>query len=159
MYMFETKKTYMTEDKQIAIGCDHAGFDLKEKIKSTLASSGYEVMDFGANSTDAVDYPLIAKSLANAIKTKNPQRGILICGTGIGMAIAANKVKGIIAATCWDTNTAKLARQHNNSNILTIGGRLLDPALANDIVKVWLETEFEGGRHQRRIQEIKDLEK
>lgn len=147
------------DDKKIAIGADHAGFELKEKVKLVLKELGYEVVDFGTNSTDSVDYPLIAKALATSVATKNPQRGILVCGTGIGMSIAANKVKGIIAALCHDVETAKLARKHNNSNILTIGGRTTDPEIVKDIVKTWLETEFEGGRHQRRVQEIRELER
>ena len=149
----------MSGNKKIAIGADHAGFELKEKIKNVLGELEYEVVDFGTNSTDSVDYPLIAKALATNVASKDPPRGILICGTGIGMSIAANKVKGIIAANCFDTETAKLARLHNNSNILTLGGRILNFDTAKDIVKVWLETDFEGGRHQRRIQEIRDLEK
>lgn len=149
----------MTDEKKIAIGADHAGFELKEKMKNSLIELGYETQDFGTNSTDSVDYPLIAKSLANAVSSKNPKRGILICGTGIGMSIAANKVKGIIAAHCYDIETAKLSRLHNNSNILTIGGRTTEPELAKKIIKVWLETDFEGGRHQRRVQEIRDLER
>lgn len=149
----------MENEKRIAIGSDHAGFELKEQIKKLLESESYEVTDFGTNSSDSVDYPLIAKVLAASVATKNPNRGILICGTGVGMSIAANKVKGIIAANCFNIETAKLARLHNNSNILTLGGRILDFETAKDIVKVWLETDFEGGRHQRRIQEIRDLEK
>ena len=147
------------DDKKIAIGSDHAGFELKEQIKKLLETEGYAITDFGTNSSDSVDYPLIAKALATSVSTKNPSRGILICGTGIGMSIAANKVKGIIAANCFDAETAKLARLHNNSNVLTLGGRILSLDTAKDIVKVWLETDFEGGRHQRRIQEIRDLEK
>ncbi|OGI18893.1 MAG: ribose 5-phosphate isomerase B [Candidatus Melainabacteria bacterium RIFCSPHIGHO2_02_FULL_34_12] len=147
------------ENKKIAIGADHAGFELKEKIKNVLHEMGYEVVDLGTNSTDSVDYPLIAKSVATHVAGKNPDKGILICGTGIGMSIAANKVRGIIAANCYDAETAKLSRQHNNSNILTLGGRTTTFDTAKDIVKVWLETDFEGGRHQRRIQEIRDLEK
>ncbi|MBI1859285.1 MAG: ribose 5-phosphate isomerase B [Candidatus Melainabacteria bacterium] len=147
------------EKHKIAIGADHAGFELKEKIKNVLSELNYEVVDFGTNSTDSVDYPLIAKSVASSVKNKDPEKGILICGTGIGMAIAANKVKGIIAANCYSIDTAKLARQHNNSNILALGGRITDFNIAKDIVKAWLETDFEGGRHQRRVQEIKDLEK
>ncbi len=149
----------MEDDKKIAIGADHAGFELKEQIKKSLMSEGYEVSDFGTNSTDSVDYPIIAKSLANAVAGKNPRKGILVCGTGIGMSIAANKIKGIIAANCVDTESAKLSRLHNNSNILALGGRFLNFDLAKDIVKVWLETDFEGGRHQRRLQEIRDLER
>lgn len=147
------------ENKKIAIGADHAGFELKEKVKSLLKELNYEVVDFGTHTSDSVDYPLIAKSLANAVRSKDPERGILVCGTGIGMSIAANKVRGIIAAPCYDAETARLARQHNNSNILTLGGRIINFDKARDIVKIWLETEFEGGRHQRRVQEIRDLEK
>ena len=147
------------EEKKIAVGADHAGFELKEKLKANLKELGFEVVDFGTNSADSVDYPLIAKALATQVAGKNPTRGILICGTGIGMSIAANKIKGIIAANCNDVETAKLARQHNNSNVLTLGGRALSYDAAKDIVKAWLETDFEGGRHQRRIQEIRDLEK
>ena len=149
----------MSNEKKIAIGADHAGFELKEKIKNILSEIGYQVTDFGANSTDSVDYPLIAKAVAASVANKNFNKGILICGTGIGMSIAANKVKGILAANCYDVETAKLSRLHNNSNVLTIGGRTTSPELARDIVNVWLNTDFEGGRHQRRIQEIRDLEK
>ena len=147
------------QEKKIAIGSDHAGFELKEKIKKNLEEFGYQITDFGTNSTDSVDYPLIAKALATSVSSKNPPKGILVCGTGIGMSIAANKIKGIIAAPAYDIETAKLSRLHNNSNILTLGGRTTDPTLAKEIVKVWLETDFEGGRHQRRIQEIRDLER
>ena len=149
----------MADDKKVAVGADHAGFELKEKIKVILGELGYEVVDFGTNSTDSVDYPLIAKALATSVALKNPPKGILICGTGIGMSIAANKIKGIIAAHCVDAETAKLARLHNNSNILTIGGRTTSPNIVGEIVKTWLNTGFEGGRHQRRIQEIRDLER
>ena len=149
----------MEPEKTIAIGSDHAGFELKEQIKKSLESEGYIITDFGTNSSDSVDYPLIAKALAASVAAKNPDRGILICGTGIGMSIAANKIKGIIAANCFDSETAKLARLHNNSNVLTLGGRILTFDTAKDIVKVWLETDFEGGRHQRRIQEIRNLER
>ena len=147
------------EEKKIAIGADHAGFELKDEIKKILESEGYLITDFGTNSGDSVDYPLIAKSLATSVASKNQPRGILVCGTGIGMSIAANKVKGVIAANCYDVETAKLARLHNNSNILTLGGRILSLDAAKEIIKAWLETEFEGGRHRRRIQEIKDLER
>lgn len=149
----------MVSNKKIAIGADHAGFELKENIKAVLSELGYEVTDFGTNSTDSVDYPLIAKSVATSVATKHHPKGILVCGTGIGMSIAANKVKGVIAAHCTDVETAKLSRLHNNSNILTMGGRITNLELAKEIVKVWLETNFEGGRHQRRVQEIRDLER
>ena len=147
------------EEKKIAVGSDHAGFELKEKIKKVLEKEGYVVTDFGTNSMDSVDYPIIAKSLATSVASKHQPKGILVCGTGIGMAIAANKIKGIIAANCYDAETARLARSHNNSNILALGGRITDFETAKNIVDVWLQTEFEGGRHQRRLQEIRDLEK
>ena len=149
----------MGDEKQVAIGADHAGFELKEKIKSLLENLNYKVIDFGTNSSDSVDYPLIAKEVAMHVASKNPSKGILICGTGIGMSVAANKVKGIIAALCHDSETARLARSHNNSNILTLGGRTTDIEAAKEIVQAWLETDFEGGRHQRRVQEIRELER
>ena len=149
----------VSDKKEIAIGADHAGFELKENIKKALEEYGYKVIDFGAHSADSVDYPLIAKEVATHVANKNPNKGILVCGTGIGMSIAANKVKGIIAALCNDVETAELARKHNNSNILTLGGRTTDPKVAKEIVKKWLETDFEGGRHQRRVQEIRELER
>ncbi len=143
---------------KVAIGCDHGGLHLKEDIKSLLADGGYEVTDFGTNSTDSVDYPDIAVPVANAVANGEFERGILICGTGIGIGIAANKVKGIRAALCHDTFSAHASREHNNANILTMGERIIGPGLARDIVKIWLTTEFEGGRHERRVAKIADIE-
>lgn len=143
---------------KVAIGCDHGGLHLKEDIKSLLADGGYEVTDFGTNSTDSVDYPDIADPVANAVANGKFDRGILICGTGIGIGIAANKVKGIRAALCHDTFSAHASREHNNANILTMGERIIGPGLARDIVKIWLTTEFEGGRHERRVAKIADIE-
>ncbi|MBK7921157.1 ribose 5-phosphate isomerase B [Veillonella sp. YH-vei2232] len=143
---------------KVAIGCDHGGLHLKEDIKSLLADGGYEVTDFGTNSTDSVDYPDIAVPVANAVANGEFDRGILICGTGIGIGIAANKVKGIRAALCHDTFSAHASREHNNANILTMGERIIGPGLARDIVKIWLTTEFEGGRHERRVAKIADIE-
>ncbi len=143
---------------KVAIGCDHGGLHLKEDIKSLLAEGGYEVTDFGTNSTDSVDYPDIAVPVANAVANGEFDRGILICGTGIGIGIAANKVKGIRAALCHDTFSAHASREHNNANILTMGERIIGPGLARDIVKIWLTTEFEGGRHERRVAKIADIE-
>ena len=143
---------------KVAIGCDHGGLHLKEDIKSLLADGGYEVTDFGTNSTDSVDYPDIAVPVANAVANGEFERGILICGTGIGIGIAANKVKGIRAALCHDTFSAHASREHNNANILTMGDRIIGPGLARDIVKIWLTTEFEGGRHERRVAKIADIE-
>lgn len=143
---------------KVAIGCDHGGLHLKEDIKSLLADGGYEVTDFGTNSTDSVDYPDIAVPVANAVANGEFDRGILICGTGIGIGIAANKVKGIRAALCHDTFSAHASREHNNANILTMGERIIGPGLARDIVKIWLTTEFEAGRHERRVAKIADIE-
>ena len=143
---------------KVAIGCDHGGLHLKEDIKSLLADGGYEVTDFGTNSTDSVDYPDIAVPVANAVANGEFDRGILICGTGIGIGIAANKVKGIRAALCHDTFSAHASREHNNANILTMGARIIGPALPRDVVKIWLTTEFEGGRHERRVAKIADIE-
>ena len=143
---------------KVAIGCDHGGLHLKEDIKSLLADGGYEVTDFGTNSTDSVDYPDIAVPVANAVANGEFDRGILICGSGIGIGIAANKVKGIRAALCHDTFSAHASREHNNANILTMGERIIGPGLARDIVKIWLTTEFEGGRHERRVAKIADIE-
>ena len=143
---------------KVAIGCDHGGLHLKEDIKSLLADGGYKVTDFGTNSTDSVDYPDIAVPVANAVANGEFDRGILICGTGIGIGIAANKVKGIRAALCHDTFSAHASREHNNANILTMGERIIGPGLARDIVKIWLTTEFEGGRHERRVAKIADIE-
>ncbi len=141
------------KDKYIIIGSDHAGFDLKEIIKQFLVAEGFEIGDIGVYSKDSADYPVIAKQAA--YKTaENNCRAILICGTGIGMSIAANKVKNIRAVVCSDTTSAKFSRLHNNSNILCFGSRIIGENLAKDICKIWLETEFEAGRHQKRIDMI-----
>ena len=138
------------KNKNIIIGSDHAGYELKEKIKNYLSEEGYEVEDIGVYTSDPADYPVIAKQAANKA-VQNEARAILICGTGIGMSIAANKVKGIRAVVCSDTTSAKLSRQHNDSNILCFGARIIGENSAKDICKIWLETEFQGGRHQKRI--------
>ena len=139
---------------QIAIGSDHGGFEYKSEIIDYLKENGYTYTDVGTYSKESCDYPIIAKKVAQKIVSGEADRGILICGTGIGMSIAANKVKGIRAALCSDTFSAKATRAHNNSNILCLGQRVIGDCLALDIVTVWLNTEFEGGRHQRRIDEI-----
>ncbi|WP_295788350.1 ribose 5-phosphate isomerase B [uncultured Veillonella sp.] len=143
---------------KVAIGADHGGFRLKEAIKPVLDSLGVEYKDFGTHSEDSVDYPDISAPVAQAVATGEYDRGILICGTGIGIGIAANKVPGIRAALCHDTFSAHASREHNNANILTMGERVIGPGLASDIVKIWLTTEFEGGRHERRIAKISALE-
>lgn len=143
---------------KIAIGSDHGGFQLKEAVKDYLVENNYDVEDFGAHSTDSVDYPEIGEKVALAIKDGEYDRGILVCGTGLGISISANKVPGIRAALVSDTFTAKMSRAHNDANILALGGRVLGVDLALEIVDVWLKTEFEGGRHERRVNKIKDLE-
>ena len=139
---------------KIAIGCDHGGFELKQAVAKFLEENGYEYKDYGTYDTQSCDYPDIAIPVAEAVAAGEFDRGILICGTGIGIGIAANKVKGIRAALCHDTFSAHATRQHNDSNILTMGQRVIGQGLALDIVKIWLTTEFEGGRHQKRIDKI-----
>lgn len=143
---------------RIAIGSDHGGFKLKEDIRKMLQEKGYNLWDFGAYSEESVDYPSIALEVAKAVRDASYDRGILICGTGIGIGIAANKVAGIRAALCHDTFSARVSREHNNSNILTMGERVIGPGLAKDIVNIWLGTDFVGGRHTRRVQLITDIE-
>ncbi len=137
------------KDKYIIIGSDHAGFELKEIIKKYLIEEGLEVHDIGVYTKESADYPVIAKQVAKEAVEKSC-RAILICGTGVGMCIAANKVKGIRAVVCSDTTSAKYSRLHNNTNILCFGARIIGENSAKDICKIWLETEFEGGRHQKR---------
>ncbi len=142
----------------VAIGADHNGVSLKAAIVEFLRSRGVEVLDMGTQSADSVDYPDFAFRVARAVAEGRADRGILICGTGIGMAIAANKVPGIRAANCNDLLMARLARKDNDANVLTLGGRILAPYLAREIVAVFLDTPFEGGRHARRLQKIANLE-
>lgn len=139
------------ENLRIAIGSDHGGYEYKEQIVSHLKEKGYECVDLGTYSTDSCDYPVIARAVTTKITTGEADRGILICGTGIGMSIVANKVKGIRAALCGDTFSARASRAHNNSNVLCLGERVIGINLAMDIVDIWLESKFEGGRHQRRV--------
>jgi ribose 5-phosphate isomerase B len=144
--------------KKLAFGTDHAAGEIRDRVKNYLRNSGYEIEDFGFNGTESCDYPDYAVKVAEAIINKRADKGILICGTGIGMSIAANKVKGVIAAVCWDENTAKLAAQHNSADILCLGSRT---ATLNDLccrVKIFLETQFEK-RHSQRIKKIKEIEK
>jgi len=144
---------------RIAIGSDHAGFRLKEKIKQFLLSKGYEVLDFGTNSTDSTHYPLFAKEVAKAVQEKRADYGILICGSGIGMSITANKFPGIRAALCLNEYMARMSRMHNDANVLCLGDRVVGDELALSIVETWLSTSFEGGRHQERIKLIEEIEK
>ncbi len=142
----------------VAIGSDHAGYPLKEALLQALRAQGCDVHDFGAYSPDSVDYPDIAKEVASAIVAGRFEKGILICGTGVGMSIAANKVKGIRAAACSEPYSARMSRAHNNANIIALGGRVVGQGLALDIVKAFLETEFEGGRHERRVEKINAMD-
>lgn len=144
---------------KIAIGSDHAGFEMKEKIKSFLRDSKYDFKDFGTDSEKSVDYPDFALKVARAVAKKEFERGILFCGTGLGMSIAANKIPGIRAVPCYDTEAARLSREHNDANILAIGARMIDVEKAKEIIKVWLETDFLGERHLRRVEKIRDMEK
>jgi len=144
---------------KIALGCDHGGFELKEYLKIFLKELGYEVVDYGTHSTEIVDYPDIVFPLAKDVAEGKFERGIICCGTGVGVSIAANKVRGIRAANCHDTFSARASREHNNTNILTLGGRVIGKGLAREIVQVWLKAEFIEGRHLRRINKISDYEK
>lgn len=143
---------------KIALGADHGGIHLKGTIKTFLTEQGFEVIDFGTHSEESVDYPDIAEPVAKAVAAGEYDRGILICGTGIGIGIAANKVKGIRAALCHDCFSAKASREHNDANILTMGERVIGPGLALSIVDIWVHTEFSGGRHARRVAKITNLE-
>lgn len=142
---------------RIAIGCDHRGLKLKQSIIKLVTDAGYSYEDFGCYTIDSVDYPDIARKVAEAVARGDFERGILICDTGIGMCITANKVKGIRAALCYDDFCAVRARQHNDANILCLGASLRQKQIA-EIVNTFLTSEFEGGRHQRRIDKIKDME-
>ena len=144
---------------RIAVGADHAGYLLKEHLKQTLVRLGHDVEDFGTHSEQTVDYPPICAAVGRAVVSGRFERGIVIGGSGQGEQIAANKVPGIRAALCHDLFTARLSRQHNDANVLTMGGRIVAPALADEILGVWLAAVFEGGRHQRRIDQLAELER
>jgi len=144
---------------KIAVGSDHRGFRVKQRVVNLLRQLGHEVLDAGPEGESSVDYPDFALLVGLAVGHGEVDRGILICGTGIGMTIAANKVPGIRAALCSDIYTARMSREHNDANVLTLGGRLMGPEMALDILKMWLETDFAGDRHRRRIGKIADLER
>ena len=144
---------------KIAVGCDHGGLEHKNAIAEHLKSEGFEVEDFGIYENKSVDYPEIALNVANSIKNGENELGILVCGTGIGMSLAANKVTGIRAAACSEHFSAKYTRLHNNSNILCLGGRVIGIGTALELCDIFVNTEFEGGRHQRRIDMITEIEK
>jgi len=143
---------------KIALGSDHAGFELKEDLRSYLAEMKVDALDLGTYSKDSVDYPDVAVKVAEKVARGEVERGLLICGTGIGMSIVANRFAGVRAALCHDLYTARISREHNNANILALGGRLIGKGLAREILKVFLETEFQGGRHERRVKKIAALE-
>ena len=143
----------------IAIGSDHAGYELKEKVKKLLESMGLAYRDFGTDSTESTDYPDYAHAVASAVASGTMERGILVCGTGIGMAISANRHHGVRAANVESVEAAQLSRQHNNANIVALGARLLSWEKAEEIVRTFLSTPFEGGRHQRRVDKIEQSEK
>jgi ribose 5-phosphate isomerase B len=139
---------------KIAIGTDHAGYEDKERIKAFLTSLGHEVRDFGTNSTEPVDYPVYIRPVAEAVAKGIVDRGIVLGGSGNGEAMVANRVKGVRCALCWNEDTARLGREHNDANCLSLGARQVTPELALMIVKIWLETPFAGGRHENRIKMI-----
>ena len=142
----------------IALGADHAGFALKEIVRGWLEGQGHKVVDVGTYTDDSVDYPDYASAVTDALLTGAAERGVLVCGTGIGMAMAANKAPGVRAAACGDAFTARMAREHNDANVLALGARILGPEDAIEIVRVWLETAFAGDRHARRVAKIAALE-
>lgn len=144
---------------KIGLGSDHGGYNLKEEIKKHLMSKGIEIVDFGTeNGVDSVDYPIYGEKVAKAVISKDVDYGILCCGTGIGISLAANKVKGIRCAVVSDTFSAKMSKAHNNANMLSLGERVLGKGLALEIVDAWLNTEFEGERHLRRVNMLNDIE-
>ena len=142
--------------EKLIIGSDHAGYNLKNKITAFLKEEGYDIEDAGTFSQDAIDYPIIAKDVANKVSKGNFTKGILICGTGIGMSITANKIKGIRAVVCSDTTSARFSREHNDANILCFGERIIGEYLAKDICSIWLKTEFKAERHLRRVEKIEE---
>jgi ribose 5-phosphate isomerase B len=144
---------------KIAIGADHAGFALKDQVRDALRQAGHEVVDVGTNSAESTDYPDYASMVAHNVVSGAADRGILVCSTGVGMSIAANKVDGIRAAIAFNSDEVRLTRAHNDANIITIGARYTDPGVAHEMVRVFLETPFEGGRHARRLGKIDQLEK
>ena len=140
---------------KVAIGCDHGGLDLKDIVKSILEELGHEIDDQGCNSSESVDYPNFAKAVSLLVKDGKCERGILICGTGIGMSMAANRIPGIRAALCHEMFSARMSREHNDANVLCLGARVVGQGLAAETVRTWMTTDFAGGRHLRRIEMFK----
>lgn len=144
--------------RRIALAADHAGYEEKEKIKATLNELGVEYVDMGTDSCDSVDYPDYARKVAEAVSNGEFEQGLLVCGSGTGMAIAANKVKGVRAAVAWSPDIARLAREHNDANVLSLPARFTSPEESANIVKAWFGANFEGGRHEKRVEKITELE-
>ncbi|MGL4403461.1 MAG: ribose 5-phosphate isomerase B [Fusobacteriaceae bacterium] len=144
--------------KKIALGADHGGYELKNILMNHLVNKGYEIIDFGTNSADSVDYPNFAKAVGESVTSGETQLGILVCGTGIGISIAANKIKGVRCALCTNTTMARLTREHNDANILALGGRIVGDVLALEMVETFLSTKFEDGRHSKRVGLISSME-
>ena len=140
---------------KVAVGCDHGGLDLKYIVQSVLKDLGHEIDDQGCNSPESVDYPNFAKAVSSLVNDGKCDRGILICGTGIGMSMAANRIPGIRAALCHEMFSARMSREHNDANILCLGARVIGQGLAAEVVRTWMTTDFAGGRHQRRIDMFK----
>lgn len=143
---------------KVAVGCDHGGFVLKDAVISTLEELGAQVVDFGTYSTESVDYPVYGKKVADAVASGECDLGVVMCGTGIGISIAANKVKGIRAAVVTNEFMAEMTRRHNNANVIALGGRVITPEEAKVLVKAWYTAQFKGGRHQKRIDMITEIE-
>lgn len=147
------------EPQKIAIGSDHAGFESKERAKSDLLALGVEVVDKGTHSLESVDYPDFGAAVARAVASGEVERGVLICGSGIGVSIAANKIPGARAALCWNEETTRLAREHNDANVLCFGARFINPEQAARMVRLFLETEFAGERHTQRVEKLSALDR
>ena len=144
--------------KKIAMGNDHSAVEMKEAIKAYVEQKGYEVFDFGTNSSESCDYPVYGEKVGRAVASGEADYGIAICGTGIGIGLAAGKVKGVLVCTCSEPYSARMSRRHNNTNVLTFGARVVGVEMAKMIVDEWLDNEYEGGRHQRRVDMIFDIE-
>lgn len=143
---------------KIGLASDHGGYELKEHIREHLEKKGIEYIDYGTNSEESVDYPDYGRKAGEAIMSGKVDRAIVVCGTGIGISLAANKVKGVRCALCGDSYSARMSREHNNANALALGGRVIGKDLALEIVDIWLKTEFAGGRHERRVNKISEIE-
>jgi len=159
MHRVRLHRGYKKNEMTVAVGCDHGGFELKNEVISILHELDIGLIDFGTDSDKSVDYPDFGEKVSQAVSTGKAERGILICGTGIGMSIVANKFPGIRASLCNDLFTAKMSRLHNDANILVLGGRIIGKGLAKEIVKVWFSTSFEGERHCARLDKITQIEK